>query len=315
MPRFFYMKICLVGSILRHTVESDAGSYSGWGGMTESAVAPFAALLDNNSALYFVGSVGKEDLNEIKEFYKKNYPFVDTSGIRVNPTGTDHHSGNKYWVKRKIQVEPTKYEHIKPYIHGSDVVIFNFGNIDDIDPEAIKETKKNSNALIYVDVHRKPFGADEKGYMYIRGWPGWENYLRYADVVQMDKKECEALFGKKIKNIKDVIECSSKLLSAGVKKSLITLGDKGVLFGQRNASPQFLHAPAIPCKVTDTTGCGDAFAAGYLVSHHEGKSSLEAIKLGSLMAAINCEFVGYMKNINRQIVNKRIPTDFSFNVV
>lgn len=306
----YRMKICLVGSILRHTIESDKGSYSGWGGMTESAVAPFAALLGNDYTIYFVGSVGEEDIDEVRTFFKKNYPLVDVSGIHINPTGTDHHHGTKHFVKRKVQVEPTKYEHIKPYVHDADVVIFNFGNIDDIDPEAIKKVKKNSKAIVYVDIHRKPFGADKDGYMYTRGWPNWEKYLKYADMVQMDKNECEALFGSKVISIRDAAICAKKILDNGTSRVFLTLGNRGVLAAERGLPHQYMHAPAMACRVIDTTGCGDAFAAGYLVSWHEGKSLADAVKMASLMGSINCEFIGYMKNIDRQIIEKRMPANF-----
>lgn len=305
------MKICLVGSILRHTVHSDAGTYSGWGGMTESAIAPFAALFNDDSKIYFIGSVGAEDIEEVREFYRKNYPFVDSSGIHINPGGTDHHEGNKHFVRRKLQVEPTRYEDIEPYISDVDVVIFNFGNIDDIDPEAIIKVKQNSKALVYVDVHRKPFGADEEGKMYTRGWPEWEDYLGYADVVQMDRNECEALFGKKMTTIGDVVSCAKKILDVGAGRVFITLGSRGILVGDRRAGYNYLLAPAVPCNVLDTTGAGDAFAAGYLVGWHEGKSLIDAVKLGSLVAAINCEFVGYIKNIKRQDIDKRMPSEYN----
>lgn len=303
------MKVSLIGSILRHTIESDAGTYSGWGGMTESAVAPFAALLDKNSKIYFIGSVGKNDIHEVREFFRRNYPIVDTSGIRINPTGTDHHYGTKHFVKRSIQVEPTRYEHIEPYIKDADVVIFNFGNIDDIDPTAIKKVKENSKALIYVDVHRKPFGADEEGYMYVRGWCGWESYLKHADVVQMNKNECEALFAKRLGNMSDVISCAGKVLDAGTRHVLITLGGKGILSATREPLYRYLHVSSLACNVLDTTGSGDAFAAGYLVSRCGGATTLQALKMGSLMGAINCEFVGYMRNITREAVEKRMPGD------
>ena len=309
------MNICLVGSILRHTVHSDAGVYSGWGGMTESAIAPFASLLDKNSKIYFVGSVGKEDLEEVKEFFRNNYPLVDTSGIHINPTGTDHHEGDKHFVKVKIKVEPTQYKDVEPYIHKVDVVIFNFGNIDDIDPEAIIKVKQNSKALVYVDVHRKPYGVDQDGHIYSRGWPNWEEHLGYADVVQMNRNECGALFQENVSSISDFVDCARKVLDAGAGKALITLGDKGVLAAQCLAPNQYQYAltPAITCRVVDTTGCGDSFAAGYLVGTYENKPFSEAIKLGSLMAAINCEFVGYIKGINRKKIEERKPLGFNLS--
>jgi len=311
-PNLFIMKICLVGSILRHTIESESGTYSGWGGMTESAVAPFAALLDSKSSrINFVGSVGEEDIKEVKDFYNKNYPLVDHEGIFVNSAGTDHHHGNKHFVKRRVQLKPTTYEHIKPYIRDADIVIFNFGNIDDIDPGAIRKVKENSRALVYVDVHRKPFGADENGFMYVRGWKGWERYLKYADVVQMDRNECEALFGKKIKTFGQVAGYAKRILGTGAGKVLITLGALGGLFAYRESDKQkFVRFSNMKCNVLDTTGCGDAFAAGYLVSWHDNNDFAGALKWGTLMAAVNCEFVGYMRDVNKKNIAQRLPASF-----
>ncbi|HEY4526026.1 MAG TPA: carbohydrate kinase family protein, partial [Candidatus Paceibacterota bacterium] len=68
--------------------------------------------------------------------------------------------------------------------------------------------------------------------------------------------------------------------------------------------------PSVATNVVDVSGCGDAFAAGYLVSLHEGNSPEEALALGSLMGAINCEFLGYMKNLDRKTIDSRKPTGF-----
>ena len=310
----YNMRICLVGSILRQTVITDHGEYSGWGGMTESAIAPFAALLDKNSTIYFVGNVGKEDLDELRRFFKDNYPIVNTDGIGINPGGTDHHRGTKHASRVKLKMDPTKYEQIKPFLKDVDVVIFNFGNIDDIDPAAIEAVRKNSDALIYVDVHRKPFGVDKDGYTYSRGWPNWEKYLQYADVVQMNRHECEALFQTKCDNMGSFIEKAELILASGrPSQVLITLGREGVLLVHKPASSnhEYLKAPAIPTNVVDVSGCGDAFAAGYLVALHEGRSLKKALAVGSLMGSINCEFMGYMRGLDRESIEKRIPPDFS----
>ena len=307
------MKICLVGSILRQTVLTDSGKYNGWGGMTESAIAPFASLLDNSSIIYFVGNVGKEDLEEVRGFFRENYPIVNTDGIGINPGGTDHHVGTKHASRVALKMEPTRYDQIKPYIGNVDVVIFNFGNIDDIDPAAIEAVRKNSNAVIYVDVHRKPFGADKNGYTYSKGWPDWEKYLQYADIVQMNRHECEALFQNRCGSMNDFMDRASSILDSGrPSQVLITLGSEGVLLSRKlsTGNHEHIHAPSIATNVIDVSGCGDAFAAGYLVSLHEGNSPEEALALGSLMGAINCEFLGYMKNLDRKTIDSRKPTGF-----
>lgn len=305
------MKICLVGSILRHRINSPSGIYEGWGGMTESAVAPFAALLNDDSIIYFIGKVGKEDVEEVKEFFKNNYPLVDVSGIGINPSGTDLHDGTKDLVKVKLRVEPTRYEEIEPYIKNVDVVLFNFGNIDDIEPEAIKKVKEAGKAFVYVDVHRKPFGVDESGYIYSRGWPDWRNHLKYADAVQMNDHECQALFQTSLEDVNDFSNAATELLNIGIRQVIITMGQAGALLALAppNTPYEYILIPAAPSRVIDSTGSGDAFAAGYLVGLHEGKSPIGAAKLGSVLAAKNCEFLGYMKGVKRHVIDGKKPND------
>ena len=299
------MKICLVGSILRHQIIlPNSESYTGWGGIVESAIAPFACLLDSDSEIFVVSNVGKDDASELKQFWAENYPIVNSSGVGVNPEGTDFHIGTKDSVCVKLRVTPTRYMQIEPFIHNVDVVLFNFGNIDDIDPKAIQLTKKNSHAFFYVDVHRKPFGVDKDGYIYSRGWPGWEEFLCYADAVQMNRFECQALFQRKMDTLDDFVQAAIEIFMIGTPMVIITLGSSGTLFV--NDRDRYMLIPIFPGKVVDTTGCGDAFAAGFLVGLFEGKHSAEAVKLGNATATVNCEFIGYMKDIDRKGIELRM---------
>jgi sugar/nucleoside kinase (ribokinase family) len=50
----------------------------------------------------------------------------------------------------------------------------------------------------------------------------------------------------------------------------LTLGETGVLVGQRGSGP--LHTAAIDTPILDSTGAGDAFAAGFLASWAEASS-------------------------------------------
>lgn len=170
---------------------------------------------------------------------------------------------------------------------------------------------------MYVDIHRKPFGADENGYMYPRGWDGWENYLGHADAVQMNKDECQVLFQKEILDMDGFVECARAVLDAGARYAIITLRNQGALLANRLPSSEYeyVHIPAVPCDVIDLGGCGDAFAAGFLVGLHEGKTPIEAAKLGSVVAGLTSEFVGYIKGVTRETIEKWMPPDFEHVVI
>jgi sugar/nucleoside kinase (ribokinase family) len=66
-------------------------------------------------------------------------------------------------------------------------------------------------------------------------------------------------------------------LAEVVDTVVIKCGPQGALAAQGN---QHVKVPALPAKVVDTTGAGDAFAAGFLVSWRAGAPLVEAVTAG-----------------------------------
>ena len=52
------------------------------------------------------------------------------------------------------------------------------------------------------------------------------------------------------------------------------------------------HVPAFPVEVLDTTGCGDAFSAGFLRGLSLGRSRRDAAVLGCAAAALVAQGLG-----------------------
>jgi len=78
-------------------------------------------------------------------------------------------------------------------------------------------------------------------------------YATKADIVKFNETEVTLFFGS--------LSGVARLLDAGVKLVLVTLGEKGVYYQTQNASGT--HA-GFPVEPLDTVGCGDAFMAGVL---------------------------------------------------
>lgn len=74
----------------------------------------------------------------------------------------------------------------------------------------------------------------------------------------------------------------------GVGATVITLGAEGASLARRGANE--ILEPALPVTVVDTTGCGDAFSAGFITGLLEGMSDHEALRLG--VAAGSCVATG-----------------------
>jgi sugar/nucleoside kinase (ribokinase family) len=80
----------------------------------------------------------------------------------------------------------------------------------------------------------------------------------------------------------DLVAGCRALIARGVGCVAVTRGGEGALVVTADAE----HAvPALAIDVVDTTGCGDAFSAGYLRGLSLGRSPQDAARLGCATAA------------------------------
>ena len=76
----------------------------------------------------------------------------------------------------------------------------------------------------------------------------------------------------------DVHDAVKVVLSLGVDGVAVTRGENGVLVVTDGVNA---HVPALPVEVVDTTGCGDAFDAGFLTGLLAGLTPVQAAWVGS----------------------------------
>jgi sugar/nucleoside kinase (ribokinase family) len=80
----------------------------------------------------------------------------------------------------------------------------------------------------------------------------------------------------------DVEEAAGTLLAHGLSAVLVTLGGEGSLVVTREGA---VRVPALPVEVVDTTGCGDAYCAGFIAGLVEGLGVEAAARWGTAAAA------------------------------
>jgi sugar/nucleoside kinase (ribokinase family) len=80
----------------------------------------------------------------------------------------------------------------------------------------------------------------------------------------------------------DLLTGAQALLAAGPDCVAVTQGSKGALIVSKDET---IEVPAFAIDVIDTTGCGDAFSAGFILGRALGRDLREAARLGCAAAA------------------------------
>lgn len=101
-------------------------------------------------------------------------------------------------------------------------------------------------------------------------------------LIKPNKKELEEIFGRKLENDGNIIECAEKLIEQGVENIIVSLGEDGSIFLDEN---NIYKAKAISGKVVSTFGCGDSMVGGYIYGYMEGFSKLDSFKFAVAAAS------------------------------
>ena len=118
-----------------------------------------------------------------------------------------------------------------------------------------------------------------------------QNIFPLIDYFTPNETETSFYVNYKVESESDAKKASDQFLDWGIKNIIITMGEKGAYFA--NKEDQF-HVPIINLKnpVVDTTGAGDAFNAGFAVALTEKKNIKDAIKFASATAGLSATKIG-----------------------
>ena len=116
-----------------------------------------------------------------------------------------------------------------------------------------------------------------------------KEFYNNIDFFTPNETEAEFYTGIKITSEKEAKQAADKLLNLGIKKVIITLGEKG-LFYSDGKEETYLKASAV--KAIDTTGAGDAFNGGLAFGLSKQKPIKECLELANKVAGISTTKLG-----------------------
>ena len=116
-----------------------------------------------------------------------------------------------------------------------------------------------------------------------------KEFYNNIDFFTPNETEAEFYTGIKITNEKDAKQAADKLINLGIKKVIITLGEKGLFYSD---GKEEIYLKAHSVKAIDTTGAGDAFNGGLAFGISNGKSIKECLALANKVAGISTTKLG-----------------------
>ncbi|MGB7284341.1 MAG: ribokinase [Candidatus Acidiferrum sp.] len=117
--------------------------------------------------------------------------------------------------------------------------------------------------------------------------------LSGADYFIPNETEAELITGMPVHSLEDAKNCANFLLRQGIKRVVLTLGERGSLLANAEGTALI---PAFKVAAIDTTGAGDAFIGSFAVFLGEGLPEKAALIRANLYAALSTTKVGTQKS-------------------
>jgi sugar/nucleoside kinase (ribokinase family) len=277
-------RILLVDRLLAdgESIVKDAGTFAG--GSAANTVYGLAKL---GVASGFVGAVGSdaEGRSLLRDFKKAN---VDTSHVAVKKgarTGTvlclSSNNNRALYVLAGANAMLTADDIDMDYISGAEYLHLS-SFVDDAQFELSRSHLRKLPPTVKLSF--------SPGALYVaRGIEALRPFLRCADALFINRDEIEKLTGD------DFRPGCTTAINTGSKSVVVTLGSgfkqggtQVVAYVCDGKNEWYIDAgQGSKVDVVDTTGAGDAFAAGYLFGTIEGKDPLTCGRLGNCMAQLS----------------------------
>ena len=227
----------------------------------------------------FISKIGKDDYGQLA-LNTLNQNKIDTSTIIQSST---HQTG-----VAGIMVDKKSGKNAINVITGASSTL----SIDELN----KNIDKIKNSKIFltqleipkdVTLHSLKIAKENNVLTILNTAPASEiskEFFNYIDYFTPNEAEAEFYTGIKITNEKEAKEASIKLFTFGLKKVIITLGEKGLFYSDGNED---IYLKATPVKAIDTTGAGDAFNGGLAYALSQNKSIKDSLNLANQVAGLS----------------------------
>ena len=280
----FVADLCFVGKEIPIKGQTVLGKKHvvGPGGKGSNQAIAAARL---NGEVSFITKVGKDSHSEMafnlyKEAGVKTHSiiqdeklFTGVAGIMIDKDGNNAinvvSGAAEHLVAEDID---NKIETIK----NSKIFLTQMETPDEITIYALKKAKEHKCITILNPAPARKIDEDN---------------FKLIDFFTPNETEAEFYLNKNLKTDKDIKNAANEFLKKGIKNVIITLGEKGIYFANRDEN-FFLEAYKLKKAVIDTTGAGDAFNGAFAVGLANDLDIKEALSFANKVAGISTTRLG-----------------------
>lgn len=295
--------IVVVGHLVwDRIVKPDGGVTEALGGIAYSLSA-LGAVAESDTRIFPVCNVGY-DLYEKARQTLEPFPAIDFRCIRNIKRKNKIHElkyvSEEYRQELNIGEMPKIGAGLFNAIGSIDVLLLNYIGGDEFPPSSIKWLKDKYNPLIYMDYHSLSLGKEvvvdkpvKKVKRHFRYNSHWREYVRCADIVQMNDVELQSIFPGMTTDTDSIVLAAKKVHQVGPKAVIITREDKALVTVRGDKSNPEVHTINVnSVDLVDPTGCGDSLAAGFIISYIKDCDFYKACKHGLELASRKAGFSG-----------------------
>ena len=127
------------------------------------------------------------------------------------------------------------------------------------------------------------------------GMPADLETISQADYFIPNESEAETITKMPVTNVEEARNCARFLLDQGLRRVVITLGEKGALLGTPEETKLI---PAFQVSTKDSTGAGDACIGSFAAFLGEGIEEAEALSRACLYAGLSTADIGTQKSFS-----------------
>ena len=280
----FVADLCFIGDRIPSKGQTILGKKHlvGPGGKGSNQAIAAARL---NGEVSFITKVGKDSHSEMafnlyKEAGVKTHSiiqdeklFTGVAGIMIDKDGNNAinvvSGAAEHLVAEDID---NKIETIK----NSKIFLTQMETPDEITIYALKKAKEHKCITILNPAPARKIDEDD---------------FKLIDFFTPNETEAEFYLNKNLKTDKDIKNAANEFLKKGIKNVIITLGEKGIYFANRDEN-FFLEAYKLKKAVIDTTGAGDAFNGAFAVGLANDLDIKDALIFANKVAGISTTRLG-----------------------